>query len=129
MEKYFKDIEQNLEDLEKETDIQASLHKYKECKNKITESQKLLDTSCFDINNIIFENETDNLCLNEKIKEIEHILKEIEEKDITFLDFIEKYKHGKKIINKVSIFLEKSKSEIKQLIKDNDNNFLEITYN
>ena len=128
MEKYFKDIEKYLEELENENDIQKSLNKYNKCKNIINKSQKLLDNSCDDINNIVLDN-VDNVCLNKNISQIEDIIKEIEEESITFIEFIEKYKQGKKIINNCSKLLKKSKSEIKQLIKDNDDNFLEISYN
>ena len=134
MESKLKKVELLMSTLFKENDITKSLKYYKKglelldkseinlenIKEKITE----VDHEMLDISTIDFSNYN----LNNEILRLNSLLEENKEKNILLEKLVDNYIEAKKIINKCKVFINEYKSSIKQLIKDEDNNLIEIDF-
>ena len=134
MESKLKKVELLMSELFKENDITKSLKYYKKglelldksetnlenIKEKITD----VDHEMLDITTIDFSNYN----LNNEILRLNSLLEENKEKNILLEKLVENYIEAKQIINKCKVFINEYKSSIKQLIKDEDNNIIEIDF-
>ena len=150
MENYFKDIDKYLDELGNTKDINRSIKIYNKCNNLLLKSQELFNTNydAYKLNNNKLNNNEDdsrldnskldnskfdvskleNMCLNTNVIKLEKIIEELKDDKIEFVDFTNKYKLSQEIIDNCKLFLKKSKGEVKQLMKDNENDYLEISY-
>ena len=69
-----------------------------------------------------------NYNLNNEILRLNLLLEENKEKKKSIEKLVENYIEAKTIINKCKVFINEYKSSIKQLIKNEDNNLIEIDF-
>ena len=130
MEVNIKKIQKYLDDLSSNRDdISISIKKYKNSKELINKTQEILNNSINDLQSIKSDkNISDNFNLNENIDKIKDSLELIKDENIEFDKFLELYKEIKYSIIQCSYFVKNYNFTIKQLIQDNDNDFVEISY-
>ena len=101
---------------------------YKKSKELINKSQEILNNYIKEIDNIKISSLPDNFNLNNSVEKIKNLLDIIKDESIEFEKFIELYKNVKYLIMQCKYFIDNSKTTIKQLIQDNDDDFVEISY-
>ncbi|CCQ96006.1 Exodeoxyribonuclease 7 small subunit [[Clostridium] ultunense Esp] len=68
---------------------------------------------------------TNKLTYEEAIKELEQIIEDLEEKDLSLMDSLEKFKRGVNLYNYCNEILKDVEGEVKILLKDEEGNLEE----
>ena len=123
IDKYINDLSSNVDD------ISTSIKKYKKIKDIINRSQEQLNNTDFKIQNIEQNiSLPDNFNFNENMEKIKNSLESINKDNENFEEFISNYINIKQLIFQCNLYINNSKLSIKQLIQDDEKNFVEISH-
>ena len=123
IDKYINDLSSNVDD------ISTSIKKYKKIKDIINRIQEQLNDTDFKIQNIEQNiSLPDNFNFNENMEKIKNSLESINKDNENFEEFIRNYINIKQLIFQCNLYINNSKLSIKQLIQDDEKNFVEISH-
>ena len=123
IDKYISDLSSNIDD------ISTSIKKYKKIKDIINRTQEQLNNNDLKIQNIERNiSLPDNFNFNENMEKIKNCLESINKDNENFEEFISNYINIKQLIFQCNLYINNSKLSIKQLIQDDEKNFVEISH-